>query len=524
MNINSENEHQIIFPGIVLDDQDPMMLGRLRVMPETENYRDIIASVPNWNEETDKWSSKDPLIFLPLLPFYLSQIPKKGEYVNIIYQNKKFVFQNQFYIQGPFSSPMLSPFEYYQGSKKFLATGDRIKEGLSIKNIDGTYRNKNSIGVFPEPGDNAILGRGTADLIIKEDELLLRAGKTRRFKSSELPSGNKNRSFLQLSYFRQTKELGQPEVFARLKENIQVIKKMIIWDILNLENTQNVFTGSVKLYNLIPSELVNTQNFKYDTITKLTEGTNYTFLCGVNFNAVSFETAVNQINKFIQGVFNSYIESDSTYPLLPSTPNVTEQFPFIVTPSKITYETGNKFSASTTANDVAELGNFVRFSSEIKINKGVKQGGYFLISGNFNGKPNLGPTSLPVIETVVPANYSQSSISYSILGGQRVYLLSQDSSGPKGQISLSETLYGIPQEKFIGSEKSILTQTYPTVRGDELISLIRKIFSFIKGHVHPLPTIPPVPVASGNGQTTVEIDSILAGAENTILNQNIRIN
>jgi hypothetical protein len=523
--MNLVNHAQIIFPGIVYDDQDPMMLGRLRVIPETKDYDSIIKSVDNWNELTDRWTSKDPLVFLPLLPFYFNQVPKKNEYVHIIYQDKNFPYRNQFYIQGPFSSPMLTPFEYYQGAKKFLASGERIKEGLSIRNTDGTYRDKNSYGVFPEPGDNSLLGRGSADVVVKENEVLIRAGKTKSLKTSQLPVGNQFRSFLQLSNFTQTKILGEPETKTKLQEVIKVVKKMVMWNIDTLENTQDVFNGSVGLYNIIPdSTMVTTANFKPKTITNLSVGTNYTGpLEEITFTSVSFDEAVYLINKFAGALLEGRL--DITGYTVNNQQNFSNDvYPFIVTPSKLTYEKGHTFSSSTTSSEVAELANYIRFYTKIKLTKGKLESGFFLVSENKNGKPLIGPQADVKTETITPAEFDPSSITYGILGGQRIYLLSQDSTGPKGQINLQQTLYGIPQDKFIGDEKSISNQTYPTVRGDQLMILLRKIFSYVKGHVHQIATKPPVPVAAGNGQTTTEIDQILADAENSILNQNIRIN
>jgi hypothetical protein len=480
-----------------------------------------------------KWTSSDPLIFLSLLPLYFSQTPLPGEYVHIIYMNKGADKDNKFYIQGPFSSPMNLPQEFYQGAKKYLAAGDRIQAQQSLKNENGVYRDSKSIGIFPEPGDNALLGRGSADVIVKKDEVLIRAGKTLDLKPEVLPSGNPNRAFLQLSNFSQRKVLGESESIIRLEENIKVVKKIIIWNITNLENTQNVFNGTVGLYNVIPSEKVNSKNFKIDSILNLSEGTDYTKMFDIQFSQKSLDEVVLIINKFINGVFNKFIDMPE-YAIPNNLKNepVESIFPFVVTPSKITYQLGVKFQPASDANDIAELNNYVNFFSKIKINTGILKSGWFLTWENKNNIPIIGQQFTSKIDKYTPSDFLPSSVSYSVLGGQKVYLLSQDSEGPKGKISLSESLYGIKQSAdgqsgipyFIGDNNSIEAKTYPTVRGDEIIRLIRKIFSFVTGHVHPTATMPPVPVAAGNGQTSVEIDTILADAENTILNQNIRIN
>jgi hypothetical protein len=75
--------------------------------------------------------------------------------------NKDFKYQNQYYVQNTFSTPTATFKEFYYGGNKFTGTGTQIKNPKPLKNQDGSYTD-NSVheGVFPQPGDNAILGRG----------------------------------------------------------------------------------------------------------------------------------------------------------------------------------------------------------------------------------------------------------------------------------------------------------------------------------------------------------------------------
>jgi hypothetical protein len=508
--------NSIFFQCRVLNTEDPMMLGRIRGVRLIDNYDDILKSItsPPWNEEKDIWTSRDPFIFNALLPYFVYSVPKVDELVQVIYVNKDFQYQNQYYVQNTFSSPTATFKEFYFGGNKFTGTGMQIKNPKPLKNQDGTFTDQSvHKGVFPQPGDNALLGRGSADVIVKQDEVLIRAGKFKgeQLQPNVIPVANQQRGFLQLSKFQSVLQNLEPKVYYELQENVLLTKYLIEWAIINPENTQDKFTGSVYLYQLKPDVSVNSKNISVDSVIpenlkKLVATENFSQLSKI------------QVIKFINDFIKTCNETDTTRSgvKLFSDNSATNKFPIYYRPNTIMYSKLNPSTPLGSGATSTEISNISDIYKGVKLNPALI-GGYGLIYA----KGKVGIPKNAVKRVAKQQKYINQESSYGALGSDTLFLVSHNSQIPgKGKINFDDTLYGITPEKFANE---FLPKTSSMVRGEELLELINLIVRFLVTHTHAYPGLPPVPVTQ-DGSNTQAILTELQNAVNKILSKNIRLN
>jgi len=508
--------NSIFFQCRVLNTEDPMMLGRIRGVRLIDNYDDILKSItsPPWNEEKDIWTSRDPFVFNALLPYFVYSVPKVDELVQVIYVNKDFQYQNQYYVQNTFSSPTATFKEFYFGGNKFTGTGMQIKNPKPLKNQDGTFTDQSvHKGVFPQPGDNALLGRGSADVVVKQDEVLIRAGKFKgeQLQPNVIPVANQQRGFLQLSKFQSILQNLEPKVYYELQENVLLTKYLIEWAIINPENTQDKFTGSVYLYQLKPDVSINSKNISVDSIIpenlkKLVATENFSQLSKI------------QVIKFINDFIKTCNETDTTRSgvKLFSDNSATNKFPIYYRPNTIMYSKLNPSTPLGSGATSTEISNISDIYKGVKLNPALI-GGYGLIYA----KGKVGIPKNAVKRIAKQQKYINQESSYGALGSDTLFLVSHNSQIPgKGKINFDDTLYGITPEKFANE---FLPKTSSMVRGEELLELINLIVRFLVTHTHAYPGLPPVPVTQ-DGSNTQAILTELQNAVNKILSKNIRLN
>lgn len=502
-----QQDNKIFEPAVVLDNEDPMMLNRIRARILTYDYDSIIRAIndPPFDEEKEKWGDRDPFIFQPLLPYFLSTTPKVDELIQVIFSNKDFKFDNQYYIQSNLTSPMLAPFDYYVQARKYTGTGKRFKDGVPIKNINGTHREPSkTYGVFPEPGDNAIVGRGASDVVVKSNEVLIRSGKIKgNFSKNKLPVSNKNRAFIQVSQFDSTITDAPKEKVTEVIENILVTKYLIEWSINNPENMQDIFNGSVYLYELkydekIKSNIINVAT-NLEDLKKIR--------LRIDFNNLTLNESINFINNFISDC-NTKNKLSTGEQLFPND----DKFPIFYRPNSMMYN----IITSTSSDNINARSNLIKIYNSIKLLPDSNVGYGLIYNKNKIGTP----FSVKTYE-INKKEYNSTPKTYTAVGSDELYLLSHQSSIPqKGAINLENTIYGISAEKF---ENEIKPKTSSVVRGEELLELINLIIRFLISHTHAYPGLPPVSVTE-DGMTVEKLVEEFSNAVNKILNKNIRIN
>jgi hypothetical protein len=530
-----------IYYGEVLDSNDPLMLGRIRVKPQQENEEAMKNSSPEFdensnNDKTGKWSKNDPFIFLPLLPYYINQVPQENERVLIIYySNAKQKIQDRYYIVGPYSSPVatITPKgETYNSSRTHLMEGSKNDPSAwpNIKKPNGDYNNINNKGVFAEPTDISIKGRGTTDIILKNNDVLIRAGKHQidPDPNNKIPIFQPRRAFLQLSKYDSKVNIGDEETFFRLDSDDRQLRYLIEYDVYNPESNPNPpavakFRGNVTIYQLPSTEQKATKirSFEYDTTgfssSKLTIiDTNNDPKTLDEFAKFVSDVVINFVNKP-----NLYLSNSSSGTTTINANNDTAgiQFPFYYRPSQ-NIRNILKSTPSASSVDIAAYSNMQKLISKIQVSTTDLSPGYSLV---LDAKLSTEIPFIPRKEKVRKITTEQVDNSIGLLGANYLYLLSNETSIPgKAPIKFEEFQ---PSDKIEKSDidNKITPYTSSMVRGEELLELLESIVGFLVSHVHPYPLLPPSSVAY-DGTSTDDLLKKMLEAYNKVLNKNIRLN
>jgi len=502
----TKSQFRIIYPARVVDVNDPMDLGRVRAEPETKS---ILAVMEAYNvTEKSKWNTNpnngpiDPFVVRPLLPLFVSLPMVEGERINIFYQNSLYPWQDAYYVPGTFSSPMAIPFENFQSMKQQTGEGAQITPTLALKNKNGEYNNPQSKGVFPQPGDYGLMGRGSADVIIKKDELLLRAGKTQKLAVNEYPVGYTRRSFIQLSNFKESLITGSPEKTFRLQQDELFVKYLVEWDIQNLDNLFGRFTGSINLYRLPLSNQTTTESIRFNSDL----GSLSQIVFTQQFINLSFDEAKEKINTFISDVaFNTITVAETGE----SGPELNDRFPFVFKPSVSTI---NSATGTTSENNFDRFYNNVMYLDADYDNPSNQDNGFgIVLNENSTGKPTK-----TIISEITPTEVDPNPITYGLMGSDKVVLLSHLARA----LDIENTIYGLTQEEILNA---VLPQTSSMVRGEELMYLLNLIVKYLISHVHSYHGLAAVPVGT-DGTSSAQILKELNEASQKILNQHIRLN
>jgi hypothetical protein len=510
------NDRNIIYYGQVVDVDDPLILGRLRIEPKDWQIGSYKKANPI--KDSEKWTTKDPFVYLPLLPIFLYQIPKKDEWVNLMYSNPDYEDRNKYYIQGGFSSINKIRKEEFNSSIVNTALGERNKKSDNIKSIQnnvnttGTQRinDPQNQGLYPDTNTIALLGRYNSDILLPEGGVVLRSNKIGDTSDID-PTFNKRHGFNMIQKYETRKESSGTNVFFENNELIQKLQYLIEYNVYGgLGTSGGLFSAYINVFQISPYNTVFTNQINDGGYTRFTQEQKI-LIYKQDFTFTDFDTIVRGINSVIKRLNNSE--------LIIGNDIITNPFPFLFQPEEEFFQFFNSNGGDGVIKENYE--NTRKFINSIYLTEtDVKRGFSLVGERNKLGKN----TSINKIE-IEQINEIAEPITYGIEVSDKKFILSHLSQIPGlNKIDFQDANFS--GDTYINNDfifDNILPNTNSMVRGEKLIELLDLIVDYLITHVHPFHGMSP----NSKSLSEVTIEQLLAKkflARTEILNENIRIN
>jgi len=502
---------KIIDIGICIDNFDPSGLGAIRCV----RYSSWVSQQEKALDYT-KWEDNDLFLAFPFLPTNINFIPEKGQAVKIINYNPDKETVNTEYIAGPFTTMFDFNSQTHSAQVENTTYGIAAKHGPAV--MDSTkpdgYKNPKSIGAFAKTTDFGVYGKYGSDVIFTENGLQLRGGKliSKDFASTgqkitmvSQPLMSDKVSTLYLKKFGKKKEYKEEKITTNV---------IAISDLSHLiEYSIDTFTGSSRNISLYVYKLTKpygglyrTDNPKLSDVDLIQNYYKLINLDGTTTGATLTFTVEDTEETYCtirDAIKTLHLKGLNEFNTLYSDGDL---HPFYFRPTKeckdrVLSTTDEKTERKTIFNNVY-------------INKGCGP-----INGLVFSKTKVSPPITPITkkENVLKDSNIPGEQTFSALKSDKIYFLSTDTNESAKTIDFSNlNKYELTQENYL---KDIGPNTYSTVRGENLLELLRAMIDLLNGHKHNL--MGPLVKGDPNYERLMRLYSSF---ENDILNKSIRIN
>jgi hypothetical protein len=506
---------KIIDIAVCVNNNDPKQIGRIRCI----RFSDWISQKSK-GVVYEKWDDKDTFLANPFLPTNINYVPEVGQIVKVLNYNTDKETINQEYIAGPFTTL----FDY--NSQTFSQQVENTTYGVAVKHRKDVIKENGELvdgrteGAIAVSKDYAVYGPYGSDVLFTENGLQLRGGKliskefaNRKDKENLLnfPIMADTYSKISLKKFSKKMEL-KPEQFTE-----RIIEKGRLKYIIEYDTNDLTFTGTTQIqihvYKIVKNKDMKDPNanlFDTDFFTEFTEiPSGYTQLVTGSTLDYTYSEEVDTVTGAYITI-NDILSTIDEKNLSEIDPLLTKEdlHPFFFRPSKNFRErTMNMGEQSSDRDSIIKnvqiigtdggsglVWSILSASPPVKEKKGVRN----------------------VLRTVT-RNREQS---FASVVSDKLYLLSMDTnetnkSKPIEFKKLNK--YEYTQDDYL---QTIEPNTYSSVRGENLINLLKSICNVLMTHKHNLNDS----YSKTQYNQHNELQQLLETLETDILNKSIRIN